>query len=162
MEKDSPQKGGMDKRRSRLRAVQGLYMLVQNQNLLLDEIHEDIGCDWIDEQDNVSPIEKDSLKLNSFTHNKELLTFILEGAVQHKEATDAFLAANLEKQESIKRLPLLLCCIVQAALFEIEGLKEQDKKRIIVADYVAVAGAFFDRKETSLLNGLLSRLISPT
>lgn len=147
---------GMLRRRSRLRAVQGIYMMQQNEDLTVGEIWSDTK-DWFLNDDSLED-EKAGASFERLECNQDLFHQIMLGAMGLEELTEEFLLENLSSSNrGGASVPFLLKCILQCALFELSLVVDSDSQRIIVADYVAVCDSFFGQKEVSLLNGLLSK-----
>src|SRR3546814_18471514 len=67
------------------------------------------------------------------------------------------LAAVLDEDWTIERIELLLHVLLRAAVFELFNRLEVPA-RVVVSEYVDLAGAFYDGREIAFVNGLLDRL----
>src|SRR3546814_16051791 len=67
------------------------------------------------------------------------------------------LAAVLDEDWTIERIELLLHVLLRAAVFELSNRLEVPA-RVVISEYVDLAGAFSDGREIAFVNGLLDRL----
>ncbi|MCH7796366.1 MAG: N utilization substance protein B, partial [Proteobacteria bacterium] len=77
--------------------------------------------------------------------------------VAERDALDDMLAAVLDENWPVERLEILLRIVMRAGAFELSRRPEVPA-RVVVAEYVDLAGAFFGGKEPGLVNGVLDRL----
>lgn len=88
----------------------------------------------------------------------DLLAMIARGAWERLDDLDGILAGILERDLSLERLQAVMRAILRAGTFELLALPA-NPARVIVADYMGVAEAFFDKgPEITLANALLDRL----
>src|SRR3546814_16297441 len=67
------------------------------------------------------------------------------------------LAAVLDEDWTIERIELLLHVLLRAAVFELSN-RLAVPARVVISEYVDLAGAFSDGREIAFVNGLLDRL----
>jgi transcription antitermination protein NusB len=89
--------------------------------------------------------------------NRELLTDLVEGVAREEGSLDDMLAAVLDEDWTIERLEILLHALLRAATFELSERLEVPA-RVVISEYVDLANAFFDGRETAFVNGMLDRL----
>ncbi len=147
-----PASGGRRKRPSgqsaaRLLAVQALYqMAVGNQPA------KNVLGEFIQHR-----LDEDIEGLKHGSVNRELLTELVEGVAQQAETLDDMIAAVLDEDWTIERLEILLRALLRAATFELSERLEVPA-RVVISEYVDLANAFYDGRETAFVNGLLDRL----
>ena len=89
--------------------------------------------------------------------NRALLTELVEGVAREEGTLDDMLAAVLDEDWTIERLEILLHALLRAAAFELAERLEVPA-RVVISEYVDLANAFFDGRETAFVNGMLDRL----
>jgi N utilization substance protein B len=144
--------GGRSKRPSglsaaRLLAVQALY-----QRVVSDQSSAEVLREFM--QHRVGE-EVEGLKHASV--NRDLLSELVEGVAKEEGTLDDMLAAVLDEDWTIERLEILLHVLLRAATFELSERLEVPA-RVVISEYVDLANAFFDGRETAFVNGLLDRL----
>jgi N utilization substance protein B len=82
---------------------------------------------------------------------------LVTGASSEAEALDNMLSAVLVEGWPVERLELLLRLILRAGAFEL-GHWPEIPARVVVSQYVDLAHAFLDDKQTAMVNGVLDRL----
>lgn len=129
---------------ARLAAVQALYqhqMEATPLARLLDEFHQHrLGME-IDEQ----------------TYAEAEVAFfddLVKGALARAEEIDALLTRHLAEGWSLPRLDRTLLQILRAGTYELIARADVPTSAVI-AEYLDVAHAFFDKRETSFVNGVL-------
>ena len=147
-----PASGGKRRRPSglsaaRLLAVQALYQMAlgeQNASQVLREFLDH----RIDE--NIEGLKHGSV-------NRELLSELVEGVTKKSAELDDMVAAVLDEDWTIERLEITLRALLQAATYELAE-RPDVPARVVISEYVDLANAFFDGRETAFVNGLLDRL----
>ena len=86
-----------------------------------------------------------------------LFAEIVRGARDRVDDLDALIAGSLDRTWSADRLELLLTAILRAGVWELLA-NGAAPARIIVADYVGLAHAFFGANEPAMVNAVLDRL----
>jgi N utilization substance protein B len=148
----NPASGGKRKRPSglsaaRLLAVQALYQMALGKQSAKDVLRE-----FIEHRVNA---EIEGLKHASV--NRDLLTELVEGVAKDSDDLDDMVAAVLDEEWTIERLEILLLALLRAATFELSARLDVPA-RVVISEYVDLANAFYDGRETAFVNGLLDRL----
>ena len=129
---------------ARLAAVQALYqheMEGTAQAKLLDEFHQHrLGREIEDEQ----YAEADVAFFDD----------LVRGALARREEIDALLSERLAEGWSLKRLDKTMLQILRAGAYELLARADVSVGSVI-SEYVDVAHAFYDKRETNFVNGLL-------
>ncbi len=132
---------------ARLAAVQALFQLeAEGTGLaqLLKEFHDHrLGS----ELDDVQYAEAE----------RDFFDAIVSYVARNREAIDALIAARLSSGWTMARLDPTMLQILRAGVYELMQRPEISVATII-SEYLDVAHAFFDRKETGFVNGILDRI----
>lgn len=88
--------------------------------------------------------------------NMKFLDELIYGTVEHIEVIDKFLGDSLDGKYNINVIDKLIKVILRLATFEFK-YTETDKK-VIINEYVDIAGEYFDDKAVSFVNAILDRL----
>lgn len=102
-------------------------------------------------------VEEEVEGLKHAAVNRDLLTELVEGVAKQEETLDDMLAAVLDEDWTIERLEILLHALLRAAAFELSERLDVPA-RVVISEYVDLANAFFDGRETAFVNGMLDRL----
>jgi transcription antitermination protein NusB len=150
--KSKPASGGRPKRPSgqsaaRLLAVQALY-----QQALSDQDAKAVVGEFLQHR-----IGEDIEGLKHASVNRELLAELVEGVSKQAETLDDMVAAVLDEDWTVERLEIVLRALLRAATFELAERLEVPA-RVVISEYVDLANAFYDGRETAFVNGLLDRL----
>lgn len=86
-----------------------------------------------------------------------LLTELVRGVAERREALDAMLSPVLSAEWPIDRLEAVLRAILRAGAFELFA-RSDVPLRVVISEYVDIAHAFFEGKEPGLVNAVLDRL----
>ena len=89
--------------------------------------------------------------------DEALFREIVEGAAGRLDEIDPVIGAALPPEWPVPRLDAVLRAILRAATWELSAHVEVPV-RVVIAEYVDLGHAFFDAKETGLINGVLERL----
>jgi N utilization substance protein B len=89
--------------------------------------------------------------------DEALFRVIAEGAETRHAEIDALISGALTPDWPLERLDAVLRAILRAAAFELVGHIEAPV-RVVIAEYVDLGHAFFEGKETGLINAVLDRL----
>jgi transcription antitermination protein NusB len=141
-------KGGTRARSAaRLAAVQALYQQEMEGTplaRLLDEFHQHrLGA-------TVEDVDYADAEIAFFDD-------LVRGVDARREEIDARVTARLNKGWSLTRLDRPMRAILRAGAYEL--LARPDVPTVtVIAEYVDVADAFYDRRETGFVNGLLDAL----
>jgi N utilization substance protein B len=132
---------------ARLAAVQALYQMEMEGTplaKLLHEFHEHrLGATIEDET--YADAEQD------------FFDDIVSGADARRAEIDALIAARLAKGWSLERLDRPMRAILRAGAYELIARPDVPVPTVIT-EYVDVAHAFFDKRETGFVNGLLDAI----
>ena len=82
---------------------------------------------------------------------------VVQGADARREELDALIAAKLGEGWSIARLDKPMKAILRAGAYELAARADVPTASVI-SEYVDVAKAFYDARETGFVNGLLDAL----
>ncbi len=86
---------------------------------------------------------------------------LVAGAVDRREEIDALIAARLAEGWSIDRLDKPMKAILRAGAYELVARADVPVATVIT-EYVDVAHAFYDKRESGFVNGLLDALAKAT
>lgn len=147
-----PASGGKRRRPSglsaaRLLAVQALYQMAVG-----DQSARDVLQEFLQHR-----VEEDIEGLKHASVNRELLAELVEGVAKEVADLDDMIAAVLDEDWTLERLEILLHALLRVATFELAERLEVPA-RVVISEYVDLANAFFDGRETAFVNGLLDRL----
>lgn len=132
---------------ARLAAVQALYQMEMEDTplaKLLHEFHEHRLGATIEDQ----------------TYEQAEVDFfddIVSGADARREEIDALIAARLAEGWSLKRLDRPMRAILRAGTYELLARADVPAASVI-NEYLDVAHAFYDKRETGFVNGLLDAI----
>ncbi|GAB5387195.1 MAG: transcription antitermination factor NusB [Alphaproteobacteria bacterium] len=134
---------------ARLRAVQALYTLEQDQDATVQEVvsdfvnrvrHEDV------DDDGSAAVVADA----------DLMGRIIRGVMGRTEDIDGIVQGGLSEKHSVGRLESVLRQILRAGVFEL--LMHHDTPApIIINDYIEIGHAFYEGKEPKLVNAVLDK-----
>ena len=132
---------------ARLAACQALYQMdVTGKGL--NEIFAEFESHWIGQE------------VEGAQYNPAELAFfrdILSGVLADQQALDRLVDDNLVNGWPLKRIEALMRAILRAGCYEMK--KRTDvPARVVITEYVDVAGAFFDREEAGMINAVLDAL----
>jgi len=97
-------------------------------------------------------------KANEFKRiNKKLFSVIFTKAAEDIANIDEKIKQNLSETWSFERIGGVLRGILRAAIAE--GEMPEAKHKLIISEYVSIAGMFFDDKETGFVNGILGKIL---
>jgi len=132
---------------ARLNAVQALYQMeVTGKGLV--EILAEFETFWIGQE-----VEGEQYKPAEI----EFFRSIVGGVLENQLAIDRAVDKALTEGWPLRRIEALMRAILRAGVFEL--LKRGDIPfRVVIKEYVDVAGAFFDRDEAGMINGVLDTL----
>ena len=82
---------------------------------------------------------------------------LVEGVVQRQDDIDARLDAQLPEKWPLRRLDMTLRALLRAAVFEVTQRPDVPAK-VVIDQYVAIAGDFFDGKEPGMVNAVLDTI----
>ncbi len=132
---------------ARLAAVQALYQ-IEMAGAPAEAVLVEFLAHRLDE-------EVDGVRLANA--DRELFAGLVRGVVADLADLDDMLAAVLDADWPVERLEALLRIVLRAGTFELSE-RHEVPGRVVIAEYVDLAGAFFGGKEPGLVNGVLDRL----
>ncbi len=145
--KNKPKKGG-PRSAARLGAVQALYQLDMAEKPAVKMIIEEYSNHRLGKE-----IEGDQYSDADIV----LFSDIVDGAFSRLEEIDTNIKKFLTPDWPIDRIEKLLRAILRAGCYEIIARPDVPTP-VIINEYVDVAHAFYDRIETSFVNGILDKL----
>ncbi len=132
---------------ARLAAVQALYQMEMEGTplaKLLHEFHEHrLGAALEDTQYEEAEVD--------------FFDDIVSGAAARRDEIDGLIAARLAEGWSLERLDRPMRAILRAGAYELIARPDVPVASVI-SEYVDVAHAFFDKRETGFVNGLLDAI----
>lgn len=132
---------------ARLLAVQALYQMsltAEPAGRVVDEFLE-------------HRVSEDVDGLKHGAVNRDLLAELVQGVSAQTGTLDDMIAAVLDDDWTIERLEILLLALLRSATFELSERLDVPA-RVVISEYVDLANAFFNGRETAFVNGLLDRL----
>lgn len=138
---------GENRSSARLAAVQALYQMdVTGKGIV--EIFSEFETHWIGRE-----IEGDEYKPAELAYFRD----IVEGVLADQGPIDRQIDETLAEGWPLKRIEAVMRAILRAGDYELR--KRADvPARVIVSEYVDIAGAFFDRDEAGMTNAVLDKL----
>jgi N utilization substance protein B len=140
-------KGGARQSAARLAAVQALYQAELTAAPVEAVLAEFLALRLDEELDGVSLANAD----------RGLLELLVRGVGKERDELDDMLAAVLDEDWPVERLETLLQILLRVGALELSR-RPETPVRVVVSEYVDLAGAFFGGKEPGLVNGVLDRL----
>ncbi len=138
---------GENRSAARLAAVQALYQMDVTGKGVVDILAE-FESHWIGRE-----IEGDEYKPAELAYFRN----IVEGVLSDQIGIDRQIDATLSEGWPLKRIEAVMRAILRAGDYELR--KRVDvPARVIVSEYVDIAGAFFDREEAGMTNAVLDKL----
>ena len=135
-------------RHARLAAVQALYQQTITAIDPEELISEFLAYRLNEEQDSTFSLKADA----------QLFTDIVRGFCHHHTEIDCMISSVLRPKIIFKRLELLIQSILRAGTLEL--LIHQDlPKPIILDEYITIAKAFFNGRESAMINGILHAIV---
>jgi N utilization substance protein B len=132
---------------ARLAAVQALYQMEMEGTPLTQLLHEfhqhRLGATIEDETYEDAEID--------------FFDDVVSGADARREEIDGLISARLAEGWSLERLDRPMRAILRAGAYELVARKDVPVATVI-SEYVDVAHAFYDKRETGFVNGLLDAI----
>src|SRR4030095_16664769 len=129
---------------ARLAAVQALYQM-DIAGTGLNEIFAEFESHWIGrevEGEEYLPAER------AFFRD------VVGGVVREQRRLDPLIDTALSQSWPLKRIESLMRAVLRAGAYELDHRRDVPA-RVVVTEYVDVAGAFVDRDETDMVTGVL-------
>ena len=157
MTKKASRPSGQSRSTARLAAVQALYDAgvtgATADSLLKDFLDHSIGSRAIVTDDE----DESETEVTLVKPDPLLLAAIIRGALAQAEQLDEIVGNALSGDWSIERLEDVLHAILRAAAFELTSMP-QTPARVVISEYVDIAGAFYAGPEPGLVNAVLDRI----
>ena len=132
---------------ARLAAVQALYQMEMEGTALAQLLHE------FHEHRLGATIEDETYA----DAEVEFFDDIVSGADARREEIDGLIAARLAEGWSLERLDRPMRAILRAGAYELVA-RPDVAVATVISEYVDVAHAFYDKRETGFVNGLLDAI----
>lgn len=127
---------------ARLAAVQALYQMEMNGSGA-----EEVAQEFIEHR--FAEFE--------VTPDEEFFSAILNGVPQHQVEIDRAIAGALSEKWKLGRVDSILRATLRSGVFELVGRRDVPAK-VVIDEYVAVAGAFFGADEPGFVNAALDNI----
>lgn len=138
---------GVRRSAARLAAVQALYQ-IEMTGAATETVIDEFLAHRLKE-------EVDGVRLEGA--DRRLLRELVAGIASEATTLDDMLSAVLEEGWPVERLETLLRIVLRAGVYELSERRDIPP-RVVIAEYVDLADAFFGGKEPGLVNGVLDRL----
>jgi transcription antitermination protein NusB len=132
---------------ARLAAVQALYQM-DIAGTGLDEIFAEFEGHWLG-----SEVEGETYLPAEAAFFRD----VVGGVVREQRALDPLIDAALASGWPLKRIETVLRAVLRAGAYEL-GHRSDVPARVVVSEYVDVAGAFVDGEETGMVNAVLDQV----
>jgi N utilization substance protein B len=132
---------------ARLAIVQALYQM-EVAGKGLNEIYAEFEVHWIGRE-----IEGDQYKPAELQFFRD----IVKGVLDNQTAIDRALDAALQGGWPLQRIEAVMRAILRAGAYEL-GFRRDVPVKVVIKEYVDVAGAFFGPTESGMINAVLDRL----
>jgi len=136
---------------ARLAAAQALYQM-EVGGASLPDILAEFEAHWIGRE-----VEGDQYKPAEIGFFRDIVSGVLKDQV----AVDRGVDATLTEDWPLKRVEALMRAILRAAHYELRA-RADVPARVVVKEYVDVAGAFYGPEECGMINGVLDTLAKKT
>ena len=139
--------GGVERSAARLAAVQALYQMDVTGKTLPDILTE-FETHWIGGE------------IEGERYNPAELAFfrdILKGVLADQTALDRAVHDGLVSSWPLARIDSVMRAILRAGAYELKKRRDVPAK-VVIKEYVDVAGAFFGREESGMINAVLDGL----
>ena len=147
---DDPQGNGRKANKrgaARLAAVQALYQM-DLAGTGLNEIMAEFESHWLGgEVEGAKYLPAESAYFRD----------IVSGVVREQNSLDPKIDAALARGWPLKRIEAVLRAVLRAGAYEL-ACRNDVPARVVMSEYVDVAGAFVDRDETGMVNAVLDQL----
>jgi N utilization substance protein B len=127
---------------ARLGAVQALYQMEMSGGGA-----EEVAQEFADFRFQDLPVPPDG----------EFFSAIVCGVPQHQVEVDRAIAASLSQTWKLERVDSILRAILRCGVYELVARRDVPA-RVVIDEYVAVAGAFFGGDEPGFINGALDTI----
>ncbi len=127
---------------ARLGAVQALYQMEMSGSGA-----EEVAQEFAEHRFADLPVAPDA----------EFFAAIVNGVPHHQVEIDRAVAASLSQNWKLERVDSILRAILRCGVFELVARRDVPAK-VVIDEYVAVAGAFFGGEEPGFVNGALDTI----
>jgi len=127
---------------ARLGAVQALYQMEMSGGGA-----EEVAREFAEYRFQDLPVPPDA----------DFFAAIVSGVPQHQVEIDRAIAASLSQNWKLERVDSILRAILRCGVFELVARRDVPAK-VVIDEYVAVAGAFFGADEPGFVNGALDTI----
>lgn len=127
---------------ARLGAVQALYQMEMN-GAGAEEVAQEFAEHRFDEL----PVPPD----------EDFFRAVVNGVPPHQVEIDRAIAASLSQSWKLERVDSILRAILRCGVYELVARRDVPAK-VVIDEYVAVAGAFFGGDEPGFVNGALDTI----
>jgi transcription antitermination protein NusB len=142
MSAGNPESKGDARHAARLGAVQALYQME-----MAGGGAEEVAREFAEHRFGELPVPPDG----------EFFTAIVSGVPQHQVEIDRAIAASLSEKWKLERVDSILRAILRCGVFELVARRDVPAK-VVIDEYVAVAGAFFGADEPGFVNAALDNI----
>jgi len=127
---------------ARLGAVQALYQMEISGGGA-----EEVAQEFADYRFQDLPVPPDA----------DFFAAVVNGVPQHQVEIDRAIAGSLSQTWKLERVDSILRAILRCGVYELVARKDVPA-RVVIDEYVAVAGAFFGAEEPGFINGALDSI----
>ena len=127
---------------ARLGAVQALYQMEMSGGGAADVVRE-----FAEHRFGQLPVPPDA----------DFFAAIVNGVPRHQVEIDRAIAASLSEKWKLERVDSILRAILRCGVFELVARRDVPAK-VVIDEYVAVAGAFFGGDEPGFINAALDTI----
>jgi N utilization substance protein B len=127
---------------ARLGAVQALYQME-----MIGSGAEEVAQEFVEHRFDELPAAPD----------EDFFRAIVNGVPPHQVEIDRAIAASLSQSWKLERVDSILRAILRCGVFELVGRRDVPAK-VVIDEYVAVAGAFFGGDEPGFVNAALDAI----
>ena len=131
-----------ERRAARLAAVQALYQME-----MMGSGAQEVAQEFIEHRFGELPV----------TPDRDFFCAILNGVPQNQVEIDRAIAGALSEKWKLERVDSILRAILRGGVFELVGRRDVPAK-VVIDEYVAVAGAFFGADEPGFVNAALDAI----
>jgi N utilization substance protein B len=127
---------------ARLAAVQALYQMEMNGSGA-----QEVAQEFIEHRFAELPAVPDT----------DFFAAILDGVPRHQVEIDRAIAGSLSEKWKLERVDSILRAILRGGVFELVDRRDVPAK-VVIDEYVAIAGAFFGAEEPGFINAALDAI----
>ena len=132
---------------ARLAAVQALYQM-DLAGTGLNEIMAEFEGHWLGGE-----VEGVQYRPGEASYFRD----IVSGVVREQSRLDPQIDAALQRGWPLKRIETVLRAVLRAGAYEL-AYRNDVPARVVMTEYVDIAGAFVDKEETGMINAVLDQL----